>query len=315
LAVWLVTGGSGFLGRHLLAALAEQAGGGVNVVCLGRTSRGRDLAGHFVAADLRAAHALTQVIADLEPSVVFHLAGQTPPAPPEQYFQGNTLATYNLLSALAALGKKVRVVVAGSAAELGQAAFGRAPIDESAAAEPTEPYGLSKWLATSAALQARSPLEVVAARIFNPIGPGMPSTLAFGRFADRLAGPGPDPVSLRTGDLEGRRDFIDARDVAQALLALQRSGRPGLVYHVGTGQSRRVAEGLERLIQLSGRAAVLEVPHQPASAPTDCRAATGRILAHTGWHATIPWEQSLADLWDEVRGRSALPLTPARAPV
>jgi GDP-4-dehydro-6-deoxy-D-mannose reductase len=87
--------------------------------------------------------------------------------------------------------------------------------------------------------------------------------------------------------------------VARALIALAVRGRPGLVYHVGTGRSRRVGDGLEHLIRLSGRDVVVEV--DPARAarrgPVDSRADIRRIEAHTGWRPEISWEQSLADLW------------------
>jgi GDP-4-dehydro-6-deoxy-D-mannose reductase len=148
------------------------------------------------------------------------------------------------------------------------------------------------------------------ARIFNAIGPGMPLSLAFGRFAARLAEPGHASDRLRVGDMRSRRDFIDARDVASALIALALSGRPRTVYHVGSGQSRAVGEGFERLIRLSGRAVAIETPApgDAAGESPDCRADITRIRTHTGWSPSIPWEQSLADLWDEVGGRLATPL-------
>src|SRR3954465_8481467 len=129
------------------------------------------------------------------------------------------MATVHLLDALRALARPVRAVLAGSGGELGPVAADDLPVGEDYACRPAESYGLSKWLATTAGLAARPPLEVVVARIFNPIGPGMPPGLAFGRFARRLAEPGPDPLRLTVGNLDSRRDFIDVRDVARALIA------------------------------------------------------------------------------------------------
>ena len=127
----------------------------------------------------------------------------------------------------------------------------------------------------------RPPLEVMVARVFNPIGPGTPATQALGRFASRLAEPGQDPLELAVGDLDSRRDFIDVRDVARAMVALATRGKAGLVYHVGTGQSHRVGDGLERLAQLSGR--VVQASVDPVlydrRGPLDSRADIGRIIA------------------------------------
>jgi GDP-4-dehydro-6-deoxy-D-mannose reductase len=170
---------------------------------------------------------------------------------------------------------------------------------------------VSKDLASRAGLSSGPPLEVVVARVFNPTGPGSPPSQAFGRFAARLLDPAPGP--LLVGDLDTRRDFVDARDVARALVALAELGTPGRVYHVGTGVSRRVGEGLQRLLLRSGRS--LEVRADPAlastSGPGDSRADTRRIVAETGWRPEIPFETSLDDLWDEAasRARALLPLT------
>ena len=145
----------------------------------------------------------------------------------------------------------------------------------------------------------------MVARVFNPIGPGTPPTQAFGRFADRLTDPDADPLGLVVGDLDARRDFIDVRDVARAMIALALHGHPGLAYNVGTGRSRRVAEGLERLIQLSGRTVRVSVDPELQSrrGPVDSRANIDRIMTHTDWRPSISWEQSLDDLWREVDAR------------
>ncbi len=302
---WLVTGASGFLGRHLLDRLGDRRPPGVEVVTIGRRDPGHGAIGRFVEADLADPAGLARAVATIGPDRVFHLAGRTPPADPESYHRSNTMATVHLLDALRSTAKAARVVLVGSAAELGPVPVEDLPVGEAYPCRPADPYGLSKWLATAAGLAARSPLEVVVARVFNPIGPGLPATQALGRFAEALA-LGTGPARLVVGDLEARRDFVDARDVAEALLALADRGTPGRVYHVGTGRSRRVGEGLDRLIEWSGRDATIEV--DPAfsrgNGPTDSRADVGRIAGETGWIAAIPWERSLADLWRDAVARA-----------
>ena len=209
------------------------------------------------------------------------------------------------------------MVLAGSAAELGPVPVGDLPVGEDYPCRPGDAYGLSKWLATTAGLAARPPLEVIVARVFNPVGPGQPGSQALGRFADLLNDPGPDPLHLTVGDLDARRDFIDVRDVARAFIALALLGHPGQVYHVGTGRSHRVREGLDGLIGLSGRKVEVEVDplRSRGRGPDDSRADPTRLMTHTGWRPEIGWEQSLADLWDEARARPRLPLTGSAAPV
>jgi nucleoside-diphosphate-sugar epimerase len=309
MAVWLVTGATGFVGRHVLSALEKSAAGRSQadntVIVLGRRCPEGWPRANFAAADLTDAATLPEVIDRIAPDVVIHTAGRTPPAPDEELYRGNFWATIHLLSALRAAHKPVRIVLSGSAAELGPVDPDRLPVDESFTGYPRDAYGRSKCLATSAGLAERPPLEVVVARVFNPIGPGMPVSQAFGRFADRLSDPEADPLSLVVGDLDTRRDFVDVRDVADALIALALRGQKGQVYNVGIGHSRRVREGLERLIHLSGR--TVRVSVDPAlknrCGPSDSCASIDRITSDTGWRPGISWEQTLDDLWQEVVAR------------
>ena len=221
--VCLITGGSGFLGRHLLARLSDGRFLGRDVIAIGRRRPSDWPAGAFVAADLDDPDHLTRIVAELEPSLVLHLAGQTPPASSAAFYRSNTLGTAHLLDALRQSGRPCRVVMVGSAAELGPVPVEDLPVGEDYLCRPVGAYGLSKWLATSAGLSTRPPIEVVVARVFNPIGPGVPTSQALGRFATALAD-GVGPLRLAVGNLEARRDFVDARDVADAVLALAENG-------------------------------------------------------------------------------------------
>lgn len=295
--LWMVTGGSGFLGRHVMAAV----GPGIDLVAIGRQPR--EVAGSFVKADLDDEVGLKQVIGRVAPDVVIHLAGRTPPASHESLYRSNVLGTLHLLDAVRSLDRSVRVVLAGSAAELGPVAVEDLPVGADYPCRPLEGYGLSKWLATCAGLASRPPVEVVVGRIFNPIGPGTPTSQAFGRFAEALK-TGKGPTRLTVGDLDARRDFVDVRDVAAAMVALAERGHSGQVYLIGTGRSHSVGEGLDRLIAMSGRAVTVDADPGLARArgPSDSRADVTKIAREVGWSAAIPWEQSLRDLWDAAVG-------------
>jgi GDP-4-dehydro-6-deoxy-D-mannose reductase len=287
---WLVTGGSGFLGRHLLERLDREP---VDVVALGR----RAIPGRrFVTADLLDGDGLHRALEEVSPSAIFHLAGRTPPADAETLDRSNRVGTLRLIEALATLSDPVRLIFAGSAAELGRVPIEDLPVGEDHPAHAETDYGRSKLAATQAVLEAGG----IAARVFNPIGPGTPSSQALGRFAAVLA-EGMGPITLDVGDLTPRRDFIDGRDVADALVALARKARPGL-YHVGTGESRSVGEGLDLLVRLSGRPVHVKVDRSHPSGPSDSRADIGRIRGEVGWSSRIPFERSVADLWSAARG-------------
>ena len=285
---WLITGGSGFLGGHLPAALPS----GVDAVMLGRR-RPIGWSGRFERVDLGDRAHLRASLEAVAPRVVMHLAGRTPPAESRTYFQSNTRNTWHLVDALATIGRPCRVVMAGSAAE-----------DHAGARHGH--YGLSKWAATTVGLSMTGPLEFISARVQNPIGPGMPASSAFGRFAEALARPGREPLVMPVGDLDARRDFVDVRDVCDALVALATNGRSGRIYPVGRGVSVRVGEGLDALIRRSGRRVVVEGGTSMAThlrpAP---RADLGPITADTGWSPRVDWSRSIDDLWAWASGASA----------
>jgi GDP-4-dehydro-6-deoxy-D-mannose reductase len=296
---WLVTGASGFLGRPLLDLLRHE---GVRAVAAGR----RPVAGaECVALDLDDAGAVARAVAAVRPAVVVHLAGKVPPASAQSLHAVNVGGTHRLVRALEGLDQPVRLVVAGSAAELGPVPADRLPADESTPCRPDTAYGLSKFLAGRLALGAGGRIEPIVARVFNPIGPGMPRSQAFGRFAAHLAESPGDPLPLTVGDLDARRDLIDARDVAAALVALARRGRSREVYHVGTGRSVRIGDGLDALIARSGRRVAVTVQEGAARGPRDSRADARKLAADTGWSPAIDWTRSVADLLDAAMAQAA----------
>ena len=292
--IWLVTGGSGFLGKHLLDRLRTRD---VEVVSIGRRAI-PETSARWCRADLNDPASLENALRAVRPDVVIHLAGKTPPAEFEALDRANRQSTHILVRTLEAIARPVRLVVAGSAAELGSVPESDLPVDETYSPRPETEYGRTKLAASMAALAAKSPVEPIVARIFNPIGPGLPTNQALGRFAGLLA-EGTRPLTLNVGDLSPRRDFIDVRDAVDAIVALGFRGKSGL-YHVGAGRSRSVGEGLETLIRLSGREVRIEVDPTRPSGPADSRADARKLRDATGWKPKYAFEQSLTDLWTSV---------------
>lgn len=299
----LVTGSSGFLAGHLIGRL-----------------RGCDWAGEVrgadrlhgasprdAAADITDAVSLGALLSAAPPDVVFHLASPPPSAPLEELRRVNVAGTRTLLSALARLDPQPRVLVAGSAAEYGYGVPEGAPLGEGAPLRPRGPYGISKAEQTAVCREEarRTGLPVIVFRPFNVIGPGMPSHLAFGNFARRIVRAEREPGErvMKVGRLDGMRDFVDARDVAEALCLLAVAGRPGETYNICTGELHSVREGLEILRGLSAAAVgtVEEIPPRGGVEPPGFAGDPAKIRRETGWHPAIPFERSLMDLVEHTR--------------
>ena len=248
----LVTGGSGFVGRVVLQELASQ---GVQVVATSRTAQ-PSVAGErcCVLPEPRNSSAVEALLRSIEPQVVMHLAGVSTAPSYLNLYEANVVFGANLLDASMAMRNRPRVLIVGSAAEYGPVPDDSQPVREDVACRPNTAYGASKLAQTHHALIAASRgLAVVVARLFNPIGPGMPKSLALGSFAHQIAKMGSYGGQLRTGDLEGIRDFMDVKLAARILVNLSlRDTATSEIVNICTGKGHQLLDLTRRLIALSG---------------------------------------------------------------
>ena len=188
------------------------------------------------------------------PQFVVHLAGVSSAASYSELYAANVVFAANLLDAAAAMPSMPRVLLVGSAAEYGPVPEALLPVTEDLACRPNTAYGISKLAQTNHALAAAmGGLPVAVARLFNPIGAGMPKTLALGSFADQIAKMGRQGGVLATGDLDVVRDFIDVDVAAAALVevALLHRGN-GEIINVCSGRGQSLLALTQRLIEVSG---------------------------------------------------------------
>lgn len=225
----LVTGGSGFIGRHVVERLLRN---GHEVVVIDNYSAGK----HIIAgtrnhsADIRNRDAVWRVFAKENPDAVCHLAAQASVSKsvrdPIEDAETNILGTMNVADA-AALNQCVRIVFASS----GGCLYGDvdAPAPETCWLRPASPYGVSKavgeqylnWYADTRGLTALS------LRLGNVYGPwqrpdGEAGVVAI--FCDRLLS-GRKPVIHGTG--AAVRDYVYVEDVAMAVLLALTAKLPG----------------------------------------------------------------------------------------
>jgi UDP-glucose 4-epimerase len=254
----LVTGGSGFIGSNLVAALVAR---GCDVTVLDNLSSGYRSnldpfpAVRVVEGDIRDAAAVDDAIEGA--SVVFHLAASVGNKRsidcPLLDAETNVLGTLRVLEA--ARTHKVRKVVASSSAGI----FGELktlPIREDHPIEPDTPYGSTKLCAEKLCLAYAKlyELEAVCLRYFNVYGPNQRFD-AYGNvipiFAfQMLRG---EPLTV-FGDGEQTRDFVNVADVVQANLNAAAAAGVSGAFNIGSGS--RIS--INRLIALLHAAAGIE---------------------------------------------------------
>ncbi len=257
---YLVTGGAGFIGSHIAAALA---GAGARVRVLDDLSTGHaenleEIGGtvDFVRGSLTDEGALARALEGVE--VVFHEAA-IPSVPrsvenPKETHRACVEGTFALLNAARRAGVR-RVVYAASSSAYGDQET--LPKAEHMRPEPLSPYAAAK-LVGEYYCQVWSRVygfETVALRYFNVFGPRQdPSSQYSGvisRFISALAS-GERPVIY--GDGEQSRDFTYVSNVVDAnLRAAETSRGVGRVVNVATGRQTTLNELLAALKTVTGR--------------------------------------------------------------
>lgn len=246
----LVTGGAGFIGSHLVDALAQK---GCQVVVLDNLSTGclENLAGvrdqiTFIKGDITNRETLEKTVKGCD--IIFHLAAQVSVPlsieKPVESAQTNQAGALLVLDAARRLGVR-RVILASSCAVYGDT--GGQPCLEEMTGLPLSPYALQKLVMEHyASLYSRMyGLETVCLRYFNVYGPRQsPNSEYSGVISLFLSHAWNGTVPVIYGDGRQTRDFIHVSDVVRANLqaAQTENGFTGRSFNIGTGQATSITD-------------------------------------------------------------------------
>ena len=306
---WMLTGGAGYIGAHILRALHDQ---GQDVVVLDDLSTGlrRKVSEGvpFVEASILDTDSVTQALTDHRVDGVIHLAAKKSVGEsveqPHMYFEQNVQGTMALLDAIKAAD--VHHMVLSSSA----AVYGSPDVDavtEDTPTMPINPYGQTKlaqeWLVRDLS-ESGYDLSWVALRYFNVAGAGADDLGDTGVFnlipmVLRALDDGQAPQvfgdTYPTPDGTCIRDYIHVQDLAEAHVAAvtqaERGGRTD-IYNVGRGMGCSVLDVLDAVRSAMGSDFAHEISAPRAGDPASLVAAVNRIHSELGWQA----QRDLADM-------------------
>jgi UDP-glucose 4-epimerase len=300
-----VTGGAGFIGNHLTAALLQR---GHQVTVLDNLSTGLrenvPAEARFVLADVADYDAIAPAF-DPPPDVVMHVAGQASNIKsfhdPGSDVRVNLTGTINVVRRASDVGVP-RLLYASSMMVYGRAE--RIPTPEDEPCLPTSYYGISKYAAerfvhaTALRPDLRAPLHVTSFRMFNVYGEGQSVTNPYQGVLAIFVGNvvRGEPITIHS-DGRQSRDFVYVDDVVRAwVAAMNDSSTYGQVFNLGEGVPRSVNELADGVIMASGGdPSSYPIARQPER-PGDLRVVSAdisRAREVLGWKPQVPFDEGL----------------------
>ena len=319
--MWLVTGGAGYIGSHVVRAL--QADGQRVVVVDDLTTGIAEKVPSNVQLEVFSVldtASLAKVMHDLKVTGVVHLAAKKAAGEsvhvPVDYHQENTGGVISLLAAMQSAGVR-QLVYSSSAAVYGEPVDDN-PLTEDSPTTPTNPYGSSKLIGEMMIRDAAPALKLswAALRYFNVAGAGEDALsdtsannlipmLLRARVAGRPAKifgddyPTPDGTCIR--------DYIHVRDLADAHVLALATAQPGAhgIYNLGNGTGFSVREVIACCERVTGGPIAARDVERRAGDPAVLIASSEKAITELGWrprHTSI--DEIVADAWEFTRSRA-----------
>ena len=235
----LVTGATGFTGRHLINVLH---------------ARGDEP--FALLADLRDAGGVAAEIASLRPNAVIRLAAMAFVATSDfdPFYAINQVGSFHLLDALARHVPGIPVLLASSAQVYFSGSSGL--LDEQAETKPSNHYGLSKFAMELGADFWRDKLRLIIARPFNYTGVGQDKKYLIPKIVDHFVR---GEASIELGNIDVRRDFGDVRSVSHAYVELINTPDARGTFNVSTGMLTSVREIVAMLADITDNAISISI--------------------------------------------------------
>jgi len=299
----LVTGADGFSALHLLPLLRETEKDWIAGTMLNKSPQEKWL-DQVYYGDITEFGFLKKVVLETCPDQIYHLAAIVPIALVRSDFpralRVNVEGTFHLLEAVSNGSPTARVLFIGSSEEYGIICPDELPLQEIDKFSPANEYGMTKVgqeLLARIYQRGRNMLFLFT-RTFNITGPGQSPEFVCSSIAMQVAKcRRQGGRSIRIGNLDVKRDFLDVRDAVRAYQIIMEKGISGMVFNVCSGEAVSLTSVLDTLRELAGvqisverddeRFRKVDIPHIVGNNEKICR---------LGWRRSIPMRDTLRDL-------------------
>ena len=305
----LVTGVDGFVAGYLSDYLFK-SGYDVYGTTISETYKNDKI--KIFKMNLLDAENVSDVIKNISPNMIFHLAGQSAVGlswqKPVLTIDVNVNGTLNLLEAVRINNINSRILIIGSSDQYGTIKPEDCPIKETQLQIPQSPYGISKKTQEELGkLYVKAyKMNIIFVRAFNHIGARQGKNFVVPDFASKIVKIEKSAVPvLKVGNLDTLRDFTDVRDIVRGYLMLLESGKIGESYNIGSGNVIKIKDILKKLINLSSKKIKIEIDKEkfrPVDVPI-VQCDNSKIKKDTGWSPEISIDETLKEVLEYWRGK------------
>jgi len=304
----LITGVTGFVGRHLVQALEDGGPSAFEIFGTTYPDIPPPSDKRFFFLDLRSGKDVIKLIGEIRPDWVFHLAAVSNVRSSWQIrsetIETNVLGTHDLLEAVRQTTPAARVLFISSSDVYGYGASLTEALKEEAPFQIVSPYAYSKAAGEMLCgfYERTENIDLVIARQFPHTGPGQTAEFVCSDWARQIVQIERGDIApiVRVGNLDVRRDFCDVRDVVKAYILLLRNGHRGEVYNVCSARAVALNTILNFLIREASVKIPISIEVDTAKLrKTDVRFLLGsnrKISEETGWSPGISMDQTLRNL-------------------
>ena len=290
----LIIGGTGFIGKHLTNNFRNQKNCNVYTADL-KVPENFERKYNYIG-DVKDTKFIKKCIQETQPDLIYYLVS---------FFSFENIddSTYSIKNSLVCLqnifenlDSKQKFIFIGSSAQYGSIPFDLQPVTETCEFFPVSPYGVFKIFEEYEIrrLARNHNIDINGARVFNVTGPGEPKRMVGGSIVSQLKS---DP-KIKIGNLKSKRDFLDVRDVADALVCIGKRGTTGEVYNVCSGKSISIQDYIELVGKELNINPIISVDPNRVN-PNDIKDLVGdntKIKKELGWDVKFDIALSITDI-------------------